>query len=78
MIYAIPSEALRLIEHTLSADSPTSETLAVLAAVQAAQGDFDQAVETAHRALSQVADESSAQRIAKQLRFYEARQPFRE
>ena len=73
-----PPEALRLIKRALSAGSATVEDLAVLAAVQAALGDFDQAVETARRALSQTSDQASAQRFTKQLRFYEAGQPYRE
>jgi Tfp pilus assembly protein PilF/mono/diheme cytochrome c family protein len=77
-----PDEALRLAERGSELTRPeTSAALEVFAAALASAGRFDQAVETAQRALAlatAVHDDQAAGRIRDRLALYERHQPFRE
>jgi tetratricopeptide (TPR) repeat protein/mono/diheme cytochrome c family protein len=77
-----PEEALRLAERGAELTRPqTSAALDVLAATLASAGRFDQAVETAQRALAlatAAANDQSAARIRDRLGLYQKHQPFRE
>jgi Tfp pilus assembly protein PilF len=77
-----PDEALRLAERGAALTRPqTSAALDVLAAALASAGRFDEAVETAQRALvlaTAVRDDRAAGRIRDRLSLYQRGQPFRE
>jgi tetratricopeptide (TPR) repeat protein/mono/diheme cytochrome c family protein len=77
-----PDEALRLASRGAELTRPqTSAALDVLAAALAAAGRFDQAVETAQRALAlatAAADDQGAGRIRDRLGLYQQREAFRE
>jgi Tfp pilus assembly protein PilF len=77
-----PDEALRLAERGAALTRPqTSAALDVLAAALASAGRFDEALETAQRALALAAavhDDQAAGRIRDRLSLYQRGQPFRE
>jgi tetratricopeptide (TPR) repeat protein len=77
-----PDEALRLAQRGAELTRPqTSAALDVFAAALASAGRFDQAVETAQRALAlatAAANDQSADRIRDRLGLYRRHQPFRE
>ncbi|MFH1108502.1 MAG: sulfatase-like hydrolase/transferase [Planctomycetota bacterium] len=76
-----PDEALKLARVLYESGPPTADNLTLLAAAQAASGDFDQAAASARNALSLAraqGDTAAVRRIEGQLRFYESGRPYRE